>query len=70
MRSASSYEGLVGGLARLLENLFREEVATKAEVAGPVENPQAGTWATLVRLIQNAFFQAVLPGFERQIKPR
>lgn len=62
------YEGLVGGVSQLLENRPREEVATKANIAGHLENPQASTWQVLVNLIQNAFFQAILPGFERELR--
>jgi hypothetical protein len=61
------YEGLVGGISKLLENRPREEVATKAEVSGPVKDPRASTWEILVRLIQNAFFQAILPGFDQEL---
>jgi hypothetical protein len=62
------YEGLVGGVSQLLENNPRQEVATKADLAGYLDNPQASTWQVLVNLIQNAFFQAILPGFEREIR--
>ena len=61
------YEGLVGGVAKLLQNRPREEVATKVAVSGPVENPKTSTWQTVVNLIRNAFFKAILPGFERQV---
>ena len=40
------YEGLIGGLSDLLKNSPREEVATKADVSGPVENPRASTWGS------------------------
>jgi hypothetical protein len=60
------YEGLVGGVSELLENIPRDEVATKADISGRLENPQASTWQVLVNLIQNAFFQSILPGFEGQ----
>jgi Domain of Unknown Function (DUF748) len=58
------YEAAAGGVSALLENFPRDEVATKADIAGPLENPQASTWQVVVTLIQNAFFQAILPGFE------
>ncbi len=61
------YEGLVGGIAGLLENRPREEVATKVAIEGNLENPQTSTWQTVVNLIQNAFFKAILPGFEREV---
>jgi hypothetical protein len=61
------YEGLVGGISGLLENRPREEVATRVPIAGDIEGPDTGTWETIVRLIQNAFFKAILPGFEKEI---
>jgi hypothetical protein len=61
------YEAVVGGVATLLENVPRREVATKTDLSGPLENPQSNTWQVLVNLIQNAFFRAILPGFEREL---
>ena len=58
------YERLVGGVAKLLKNRERDEVATKAEVLGRIDNPKVGTVAAIVRLVQNAFFKAILPGFD------
>jgi len=49
----------------VLKNRPRREVATVAPIAGPLENPKASTWETLIGLIRNAFFEAILPGFER-----
>ena len=62
------YEKMVNAASEVLKNMPRGEVATKADLAGPVENPQASTWEMVVTLIQNAFFEAVLPGFERSGK--
>lgn len=45
------YEGLVGGLANLLENSPREEVVTRTDMSGAVENPQTST----------------LPGFKKEL---
>jgi hypothetical protein len=61
----------VGGVGEVLEHLPRHEAATKVDVAGPLENPQAGTWQALGDLIQQAFFKAILPGLERELgRPR
>ncbi|MEO8189321.1 MAG: DUF748 domain-containing protein [Acidobacteriota bacterium] len=60
------YEGLVGGVSKLLENR-RDEVATKANLSGPVSNPKSNTWEVLVRLFQNAFIRAILPGFDQEL---
>jgi hypothetical protein len=62
------YEGVVGGIARLLENKTpREEVATKADLGGRLEDPHASTLQIVVRLIQNAFFRAILPGLDNEL---
>ena len=61
------YEGLVGGVMNLLKNQPRDQVAT--DISGEVENPKASTWQIIVRLIQNAFLKAILPGFEREASP-
>lgn len=61
------YEKIVGGVAGLLENRKTEEVATKADISGPVENAGASTLQVIGRLIENAFFRAILPGFEEQV---
>jgi Domain of Unknown Function (DUF748) len=61
------YEGLVGGISGLLQNWPRSEVATRVPISGDVEAPQTSTWETIVRLIQNAFFKAILPGFEKEV---
>ena len=61
------YEAVAGGVSTVLENMPRDEVATKADIGGPLDNPQASTWQVVVTLIQNAFFKAILPGFEREL---
>jgi Domain of Unknown Function (DUF748) len=59
------YEAVVGGVLGLLENKPRHEAATVTNLSGPVENPHANTWQVIAKLIQNAFFKAILPGFEQ-----
>jgi hypothetical protein len=61
------YEGIIGSIADLLENAPREEVATKTEIHGKIANPQTDTGEVIVRLVQNAFFRAILPGFEKEV---
>lgn len=58
------YEHVVSGVAKILKNRSRDEVATKAEVLGRIDNPKVGTVAAVIRLVQNAFFKAILPGFD------
>jgi hypothetical protein len=59
-------EGAIEDVSSLLENAPREEVATKADVSGKTNAPRTDTVQIVVRLIQNAFFKAILPGFERE----
>jgi hypothetical protein len=61
------YVGLVGGIARLLENVPRDEVATKTDISGPVEKPHSNTLQTIFNLIRNAFIKSILPGFEKEV---
>ncbi|WP_224958949.1 AsmA family protein [Geomonas subterranea] len=61
------YEMLVGGVAKLLENRPRDQVATKADISGPLQNPKTNTWQIVVELIRNAFIKAILPTFERNV---
>jgi hypothetical protein len=53
-------------IGKVLRNRPRDEVATVAPIAGPLENPKASTWETLIGLVRNAFIEAILPGFERE----
>jgi hypothetical protein len=58
------YEGVVAGVAKLLKNHPRDQVATKAEISGRTDNPNVSTVDVVTRLVQNAFFKAILPGFD------
>jgi hypothetical protein len=64
------YEGVVGGVSRVRQNRPRDEVATRIEISGRVDNPNAGIIETIVGLVQNAFFKAILPGFEARLHRR
>ena len=59
-------EKVVNVVGKVLKNERREEVATVVPVSGPLQNPKAGTLETVLKLVQNAFIKAILPGFERE----
>ncbi|HTS00932.1 MAG TPA: DUF748 domain-containing protein [Thermoanaerobaculia bacterium] len=61
------YEKLVGGVAKLLENRPRREVATKTRIEGPIDSPKTDTLQMVLRLVENAFFHAILPGFDAEL---
>jgi hypothetical protein len=64
------YEKAVEGVSKVLKNLPRREVATVVTLSGPIDGAQPNTVEVILKLIQNAFFKAILPGFERQaIRP-
>jgi hypothetical protein len=52
--------------AKLLENK-RDDVATTVELGGPLEGDNSSTLQAVLRLVENGFFKAILPGFDRQI---
>lgn len=61
------YEGMVGGVASLLEN-EHEQVATRADVSGPSDSPALSAWDVAANLLRNAFFRAILPGFDQALR--
>ncbi len=61
------YERVVGVAAKILENRPHQDVATRMEVSGRLDNPQVSYMEVFVHLVQNAFFKAILPGFEREV---
>ena len=61
------YEKAVGVAAHVLENHKQEDVATKTDISGPLDNPHTSLWDTFVHLLSNAFVKAILPGFDREI---
>jgi hypothetical protein len=60
------YEALVGGAATVLENRSLDQVATRTDLSGPVEDPGASTWQIVIGLLRNAFWRGILPGLDRQ----
>lgn len=63
-----AYEAAVGGVSKLLENRPRDEVATRVDISGRLDKPNASIIDAGVGLVQNAFFKAILPGFEAQLR--
>ncbi len=61
------YIGVVNDLSKILENRPRKEVATKADISGPIGSPKTSTWQIITHLIQNAFIKSILPGFEKEV---
>jgi Domain of Unknown Function (DUF748) len=62
-----AYQMAVGAASHLFRNPSTNQVATQVNVAGNLKNPDVSTWQAMLQLIQNAFVQAILPGFDRQV---
>ena len=58
------YEKMIDVISQVLKIPVAEKSRQKTTVAGPVDDPKSSTWEMVVTLIQNAFFDAVLPGLE------
>lgn len=61
------YEGFMDIIEDLLENEPRK-LATKVDISGSLENPDASTMQIIVNMIANAFFEAIVPGFDAYIE--
>jgi hypothetical protein len=59
-----AYELAIGGAVHLLKNHSSKEVATEIPISGQLSNPNTDTWDGIVELLENAFIQAILPGFD------
>jgi len=65
-----AYQLALAVAAKLLKNPSTQQVATRVELTGRLKNPNASTWQAVVEILQNAFIQAILPGFDRQAQPQ
>jgi hypothetical protein len=62
------YEKVITGVGKVMKNVPRKEVATEIDISGRLDNPNTSTVQAIVKLIQNAFFKAILPGFDREVR--
>ena len=64
------YERLVTGVNKILDNRPRDEVATKIDVQGRIDQPRTSTLQAIGNLLRNAFLEAIRPGLEREARRR
>jgi hypothetical protein len=64
------YERALGAAMKILKNHPRGEVATVATISGRLDQPQFDKWQVIGHLLQNAFFKAILPGFDAKRSPQ
>jgi hypothetical protein len=63
-----AYEGTIGAASHLFKNSSTQQVATKVNLSGKLTSPDTSTWQAVVEVLQNAFVQAILPGFDREVQ--
>ncbi len=61
------WEGFVGTAGQVVENLKKDQVATKIPFKGEIEDPQANIWYTITSVLQNAFVRAMQPTIDHEI---
>lgn len=61
------WESMVGGAAKVLENPKKDQIATKINFKGTIEDPQTNTLEVILILLQNAFVEALRPSIDNQI---
>ena len=66
--SKKIYEAVINGVLGVFKSKPTGQVATETNVSGAVENPKASTWQILEKLVENAFFKAILPEYEKSKK--
>jgi hypothetical protein len=60
-------ELIVGAAAHVFKNSQTQKVATKVNITGKLKKPNVNTWQALVVVVENAFVNAILPGFDREL---
>ena len=63
-------ELMIGGASHLFKNRSTQQVATKVNLKGKLTGPDISTWQAIVQVLHNAFIQAILPGFDRAVRPK
>ncbi|MEI9806980.1 MAG: hypothetical protein WDO16_03345 [Bacteroidota bacterium] len=51
----------------MLTNHKKDQLATKAEFEGSLDNPDISIWVIIGQLLRNAFIQALYPSLENSI---
>jgi hypothetical protein len=58
---------VIGAAVHVFKNSQTQKVATQVDLAGTLKNPDVSSWQAFVEIVRNAFIEAILPGFDRQI---
>ena len=58
------WEMIVAGVAEILKNQPKDQIATRIPLSGSINNPSPGIIATIGELLRNAYIQALFPSLE------
>ncbi len=58
------WETIVAGVAEILKNQPKDQIATRIPLSGDISNPGTGIFATVGELLRNAYIQALFPSLE------
>lgn len=61
------WEGLLEGVAFIFKNHPKDQIATKAEFEGNIDNPDTNTWEIIGQVLRNAFIEALYPSLENEV---
>lgn len=61
------WEGLAGGIGKVLENHKKDQIATKIPFQGDLDDPTTNVWYALANVLQNAFIHALQPSIDNDI---
>jgi hypothetical protein len=63
------WKSIVAGVVQVFKNQPKDRLATKVPLAGSIDHPEVGIWATVGNLLKNAFIKALSPQLELNIAP-
>lgn len=61
------WEGMVGTAGQVFKNQEEDQIATKINFEGNIENPDTSLWDTIANVLRNAFVRALQPAIDNQI---
>jgi hypothetical protein len=60
---------VIGGASDLFKNSNTQQVATEIDLTGKLTSPGVSSWQAFMQVLHNAFIEAILPGFDRAVRP-
>lgn len=61
------YEHMIGAAGVILRNQKKQQVATKIELSGRLDDPESSTIDAVWEVLRNAFIQALMPSIDNEI---